>query len=230
MKIIAAILAGGVGKRLKNELPKQFMLLAGKPILNYSLEAFQAHAAIDEIVLVLPTDYIDKGETYKKKFSKLIHIVEGGAERYLSTLAVLNKYEKNNENYILLHDAARPMLTSTMIEKIINALKDYNAATIAIKTTDTIIQSYNHLTINAVFDRTTLYNIQTPQAFKISLLKQAYQIALKDLSFPLTDDTAVIFNYLPNEKIAIIEGNANHIKITYKEDIALLEQYIEKKM
>ncbi|NLK56218.1 MAG: 2-C-methyl-D-erythritol 4-phosphate cytidylyltransferase [Bacteroidales bacterium] len=229
MKKIAAILAGGVGKRLNSELPKQFMLLAGKPMIVYSLEAFQHHSAIDEIALVVPSDYVNKCEIYKKDFSKLTHIIAGGEERYLSTLAVLNTYQNNTEDLIILHDAARPMVTVKMIDEIINALKDHKAATVAIKTTDTIVQSLNHATISGTFDRSTLYNVQTPQAFKISVLKQAYQLALKDPCFIATDDTAVVFNYLPDEKIAIVAGSPYHIKLTYQEDIQLMEEYMRKK-
>lgn len=226
---IAAVLAGGSGIRFGEALPKQFMLLSGKAVVEYSLEVFQNHPDIDEIVLVAPSDYMSICEKYKKEFSKLSKIIQGGSERYFSTLAVLNEYRERKEDTLILHDAARPMINTTMIDNVLKALKEHNAAIVAVPATDTIIQSSKDKIVSNMLDRSTLYNVQTPQAFKLSVLQNAYALALKDASFHATDDSAVVFNYLIDEKIAIVEGDVLHIKLTYKSDFLFLENLIQLK-
>lgn len=223
---IAAILAGGTGVRFGGEIPKQFMLLAGKTVIEYSLDAFQQHPLIDEIVLVVPSIYISKCEKFKVNYSKLKKIVAGGKERYLSTLAVLSTYKTYKEANIILHDGVRPMITQKMISDVLTALHTYNAATLAVKTTDTILQATENNVVNGILDRSALWNVQTPQAFKLSLLKQAFELALKDKNFHPTDDSAVVFNYFKQEKIAIVEGDVLHIKMTYPSDVLYMEKLL----
>lgn len=193
---IAAILAGGCSKRLGGSIPKQFMPLAGKPVIEYSIQTFQQHPFIDEIVLVVPLNYISKCEILKTKYNKISAIIQGGEKRYLSTLAVLNKYTDNEEDTIVLHDAARPMIEKQMISNLLEAMHTYKAATLVVKTTDTIIQSKNNQIISEIFDRSTLFNVQTPQAFKLSVLRKAFQLALQDINFQATDDSSVVFTYI----------------------------------
>lgn len=222
---IAAILAGGSGKRFGGSIPKQFALLAGKPVIEYSLDAFQQHNQIDKIVLVVPLIYIPKCKTYEKEYDKLSAVIQGGDERYLSTLAVLDYFADKNDDTLILHDAARPVIEEPIISKLIETMDTYHAATVAIKTVDTIIQSKNHQVISGVFDRSELFNVQTPQAFRFSVLRKAYQLALQNKYFQASDDSSIIFKYLPNEPIAIVEGNPLNIKLTYPHDFSLLEKH-----
>lgn len=226
---IAAILAGGTGARFGGDIPKQFMLLAGKTLIEYSLEAFQQHPLIDEIVIVVPSMYISTCEKYKQNYSKLQKIIAGGKERYHSTLAVLSAYKAYTEATIILHDGVRPMISQKMISDILSALHTYNAATLAVKTTDTIIQSSENNVVNGILDRSALWNVQTPQAFKLSVLQQAFELALKDPNFHATDDSAFVFNYLKQEKIAIVEGDVSHIKLTYPSDVMYIEKLLLSK-
>ena len=227
---IAAILAGGSGKRLGGDIPKQFLPLAGKPLIEYSLEAFQQHNAIDEIVLVVPFDFIAKCEIFKYMFPKISAVIQGGEERHLSTLAVLNHYSEKEDDTLILHDAARPMLDQRMISDTIEKMQTYRAATVVVKTTDTIIQSNNKQYISGIFNRSTMFNVQTPQAFKFSVLRKAFQLAIQDKAFQVTDDSAVVFTYLPDEKIAIVEGSLLNIKLTYLEDFSFLEKHIQSSL
>ncbi|MBP7102816.1 MAG: 2-C-methyl-D-erythritol 4-phosphate cytidylyltransferase [Bacteroidales bacterium] len=227
---IAAILAGGTGVRFGGDIPKQFISLAGKTLIEYSIEAFQQHPLIDEIVIVVPSMYISKCEKYKQNYSKLQKIVAGGKERYHSTLAVLSAYKTYKEANIILHDGVRPLITQQMINDVVSALHKYNAATLAVKTTDTIIQSSENNVVNGILDRSALWNVQTPQAFKLSVLQQAFELALKDSNFHATDDSAVVFNYLKSEKIAIVEGDVSHIKLTYPSDVLYAEKLLLSKL
>jgi 2-C-methyl-D-erythritol 4-phosphate cytidylyltransferase len=222
---IAAILAGGSGKRFGGSIPKQFALLAGKPVIEYSLDAFQQHAQIDEIVLVVPLNYISKCETYRKKYHKLTAVINGGAERYLSTLAVLDYFADKKNEILILHDAARPFIEEATISKLIATMDSYHAATLAIKTVDTIIQSKKHQIISSVLDRSELFNVQTPQAFRFSVLRKAFQLALQNKYFQASDDSSIVFKYLPDEPVAIVEGNPLNIKLTYPHDFYLFEKY-----
>ncbi len=226
---IVAILAGGNGRRIGGDIPKQFLQIAGKSVIEYSMEAFQKHSDIDEIVLVVPSTYISKCKIYQYIYPKISAIIQGGDERYLSTLAVLNHYSKKNEDILILHDAARPMINKKMIDRMLISLKTYNAAIVAVKSTDTIVQSHDKKVINAIFDRSSLFNVQTPQAFTFSVLRKAFELALQDKGFNATDDSAIVFNYLPNEPVAIIEGSTLNIKLTYPEDFLFLEKYIQSK-
>ena len=223
MKHIAAVLAGGSGQRFGGNTPKQFLELNGKPLIDHSIEVFQIHPDIDEIILVVPKDYIAAMEYYKTAYSKVKKIVAGGKERYQSSLAVIQAYEDHNNINMLLHDAARPMITQKMISDVIAALKDYMAVIVVVPSTDTIIQSKKGKVVNAVFNRLIMYQVQTPQGFRLSVLHKAFALALQDPDFRVTDDGSVVFNYLPHEPVAIVKGDPLHTKITYPHDFKLME-------
>ncbi len=227
---IAAILAGGSGKRFGENTPKQFLALNGKLVIEYSIEVFQQHADIDEIILVVPSDYVSKCTIFTAKYSKVKTVIQGGSERYLSTLAVLDYYKNNDQDILILHDAARPMISQLIISNILKVMQSHQAATVAVETTDTIIQSLDNQTISNVFDRSTLFNVQTPQAFRMSVLKNAFQIAMQHADFKATDDTAIVFNYLPKEKIAIVKGCPTNIKLTHLKDLRWLEKYMDSNL
>lgn len=229
MKNVAVILAGGAGHRLGSDLPKQLLKLAGKQVIEHTIEVFQEHPLIDEILVVSHFDYIRDIEniSLKRNFSKLKKIVAGGKERYQSSLAAINAY--TDEVNFIFHDSVRPLVNDRIISDCIDALKKYNAVDVAIPTTDTIIQVNDNNEIVNIPSRSQLRNGQTPQAFKRSTIKDAYDIALKDPQFSTTDDCGVVIKYLKDEPIYVVKGEQFNMKLTYKEDLFLLDKLFQLK-
>ncbi len=229
MKNVAVILAGGAGRRLGSDLPKQLLKLAGKQVIEHTIEVFQEHPLIDEIIVVSHFDYIRDIESLsiRGNFSKLKKIVAGGEERYQSSLAAINAYV--DEVNFIFHDSVRPLVNDRIISECISALKEYNAVDVAIATTDTIIQVNGKNEIVSIPSRSQLRNGQTPQAFKRSTIKKAYELALKDPCFETTDDCGVVLKYLKDERIFVVEGEQFNMKLTYKEDLFLLDKLFQLK-
>lgn len=221
---IGVILAGGSGARFGANIPKQFMCFAGKTVLEHTVDVFESYEPIDEITIVTKDDFItDVKELVKKNgWKKVKHILRGGKERYESTLAAVAVYDDNDN--LILHDAVRPLLTHRILNDCIEALHVYNAIDVAVKTTDTIIQVNDEGCIEYVPPRHLLRNGQTPQCFKRKVLKTAYEIALKDPSFLTTDDCGTVVRYLPDEKVYVVEGDVSNMKLTFKEDLPLIER------
>lgn len=231
MKNIGIILAGGSGHRMRHPLPKQFMTFCGQTVLEHTLHAFQLHPDIDEIFVVTHADYIAETEKILQKglFPKVTQILNGGAERYHSTLSALRACPPMECN-LFIHDAVRPLVSQEIISNCVQALEQHMACTAAIPSTDTILFSdstYDY--IQEIPDRKFLFNVQTPQAFKKSILEQAYQSALTDPDFHSTDDCGVIQKYLPEIKIKIVAGNPENLKITYPEDLGIAEKLLSQR-
>ncbi len=231
MKNIGIILAGGSGHRMRHPLPKQFMTFCGKTVLEHTLHAFQLHPDIDEILVVTHADYIAETEKILQKglFPKVTQVLNGGAERYHSTLSALRACPPMECN-LFIHDAVRPLVSQEIISNCAQALEQHMACTAAIPSTDTILFSdstYDY--IQEIPDRKFLFNVQTPQAFKKSILEQAYQSALTDPDFHPTDDCGVIQKYLPEIKIKIVAGNPENLKITYPEDLGIAEKLLSQR-
>lgn len=229
MKNIAVILAGGIGYRMNGALPKQFLKVAGKKIIEHTIDIFEKNTYIDEICIVCHEAYIYIIEDIiiTNQYKKVKKILSGGNERYKSSLVAINAYTDNMEKNILFHDAVRPLVSQTTINECIKALDRYDAVDVAIKTTDTIISVATNNIIESIPDRDKLYNGQTPQAFKLSIIKKAYDIALCDPNFRTTDDCGVIKKYLPDTSIYVVNGSLNNIKVTYPEDIFLLDKLFQ---
>lgn len=229
MKNVAIILAGGSGTRVGGETPKQFIRVAGKQIIEHSIEAFERCARIDEICIVCREDYIDyiRELVQTNGYKKVQKILCGGKERYYSSIAAINAYTDDNTN-LLFHDAVRPMVSERVINDCINALSKYNAVDVAVKTTDTIIAVDADGCITDIPDRSVLRNVQTPQGFKRETIKKAYELALADPHFVTTDDCGTVRKYLPKEPIYVVEGENTNIKLTYREDLLLLEILLQQ--
>lgn len=229
MKNVAVILAGGTGRRLGDPVPKQFLKVAGKKVIEHTLDVFQNHSLIDEIAVVSHPHHVSDVEALqiKNHYTKLKKILQGGKERYHSSLAAINAYDMGEEINLIFHDAVRPLVNDRIISDCISALETYNAVDVAIKTTDTIIQTDDTNCISGIPAREQLRNGQTPQAFKLSVIKQAYELALQDPKFKTTDDCGVVYKYLLEEPVYIIEGEQFNMKLTYKEDLFLLDKLFQ---
>src|SRR5699024_1458937 len=226
---IAIILAGGKGSRLGGDIPKQLLKIAGKKVIEHTLEVFESHMEIHEIAIVSNPDYIRDVEKIlmDRDFKKVKKILAGGAERYDSSLVAIRAYEDEDVN-LIFHDAVRPLVSTRIISDCIHALNTYNAVDVAVKTTDTIISVKEDL-IEHIPNRAHLYNGQTPQAFTWNTIHAAYEKALQDPDFRATDDCGVVKKYLPEEPVYVVQGEGYNMKLTYPEDIFLLDKLFRLK-
>lgn len=224
---IAVILAGGSGSRFGADRPKQFLTIAGKTIMEHTIEAFSRCSNIDEIAIVSRADFVQEVEKIVKNggYKKVKKVLCGGKERYHSSLAALRAYT-NDDDCLLIHDCVRPLVTERIINDCIEALKEYEAVDVAVATTDTIIELSEDGHITRIPQRRLLRNVQTPQAFRRGTLSKAFDLALKDPDFIPTDDCSVVFSYLPDTPIHVVEGDTCNIKITYPEDMAFAERML----
>lgn len=229
-KNIGIILAGGSGHRVGSDIPKQFLPIAGKTVLEHTLSVFHNHRGISEIIIVANPACIGQIRELAEQngFCKVSQIVGGGAERYHSTLSALQACGDEECN-LIIHDAVRPLVTAQMIDENIAALATCDACTTAVPATDTMLESDPaHDYIRTIPDRSLLYNIQTPQSFKKSTLQSAYSRALEDPDFQSTDDCGVVKKYLPDTPVKIVKGSPSNMKLTYKEDIAIIEVLLKQ--
>ncbi|WP_321516480.1 2-C-methyl-D-erythritol 4-phosphate cytidylyltransferase [Marinifilum fragile] len=231
MKNVAVLLAGGSGKRMGTSLPKQFLKIADKPIIQHSIEAFENHPNIDEICIIINADYHKEINDLvaDKNYNKVRYVLSGGKERSDSSLAAIKAYEREQNVYLIFHDAVRPFVSARIISDVINALKDGKSVAVAIPTTDTIFCLNQDETIASVPNRNLLRRAQTPQAFSYKTIKKAYDIAMSDSNFVATDDCGVVLKYLPNEAIHIVDGDESNIKITFEQDLLQGAQIADKK-
>ena len=224
---IAVVLAGGIGARVGGNLPKQLLPLAdGKTILEHSVDAFDEADCVDEVCIVMHPDYICEAEKMLRENSwkKVRYIIPGGKERWESSVNAIRKYQdvlladEFATANILLHDAARPFVSQRIIADVCNALKEHEAVVVAIPSTDTVYEMQDGC-VARIPNRSTIMRAQTPQAFRLPLITEAYDIALNSENMQVTDDCGVVFNYMPIQPIHIVLGEEQNKKITFKEDI-----------
>ena len=226
MNTVGVILAAGSGSRTGLSTPKQFLLLGGKTVLEHSVQTFNDHPGIDQVVIVTSPDFIQKVEGIVKAngWTKITAILPGGKERYDSSLAAVRHFSDNPDLVMLFHDAARPLVSARIISDTLKAMESFNAVDVAIPAVDTIVQCDAAGTVmESVQNRNLLWRMQTPQGFRQKTIARAYEIALKDPGFTATDDCGTVLRYLPDEKVGIVHGNEKNIKLTYADDLPLME-------
>ena len=227
---IAVILAGGIGSRLGAETPKQFVKVAGKMVIEHTVDVFEHHQNIDEIAIVVHPDFINKMEeiVLKNHWHKVKKILRGGTERYHSSLSAIQAYDSEPDSKLFFHDAVRPLVSHQIIDDVIAALDKYNAVDVAVAATDTIIEVDNRgECIAYIPNRDLLRRGQTPQAFRLFCIKLAYERALKDPNFRSTDDCGTVVKYMPEEPVFVVQGDESNMKLTYKEDVFLLDKLFQ---
>lgn len=226
-KNIVIILAGGVGSRLGLSTPKQFFKVAGKMVVEHTIDVFESNPHIDEIAIVSNPFYISDFESIiiKNGWKKVKKILKGGQERYHSSLSAIKAYEGSEVN-LIFHDAVRPLVSQRILNDVIKALQKYEAIDVAMPATDTIIE-VNGDFISQIPDRSKLKRGQTPQAFRIETIARAYEVALKDEHFKVTDDCGVVVKYLPETPVYVVLGEESNMKLTYKEDTYLLDKFFQ---
>lgn len=225
MKNYGIILASGIGNRYNNEIPKQFVKIAGKTVLEHTIEIFEKSDLIDAVIIVITPEYRHTAEDIllKNHYTKCVGLLNGGATRKESSFIGVSSIRDDEAN-VLIHDCARPFLSQRIIKDCIEALDKYSAVDVAIPSADTIIQVDDNNCITDIPDRVLLRRGQTPQGFKLSLIKKAHELAKKDSNF--TDDCGLILKYNLAE-IYVVEGDTQNIKITYPSDIYLADRLFQ---
>ncbi len=220
------ILAAGSGSRTGLATPKQFLPLGGKTVLEHSVQTFNDHPGIDEVVIVTATEFIQRVQAIVKAngWTKVSAVLAGGKERFDSSLAAVRHFADNPDAVMLFHDAARPLVSERIISDAIKAMEKYDAVDVAIPAVDTIVQCNREGThMESIQDRNLLWRMQTPQGFRQRTIEEAYRIALQDPQFTATDDCGTVLRYLPDVKVGIVRGSERNIKLTYADDLSLLE-------
>lgn len=225
---IAIVLAGGVGSRLGLSTPKQFFKVAGKMVIEHTLDTFERNPHIDEIVVVSNPVYVSDVENIvlRNGWKKVKKILKGGKERYDSSLSAIHAYEGGEEVNLVFHDAVRPLVSQRIIDDVCEALKTYEAIDVTVPAVDTIIEAEGDH-IASIPDRSRLQRGQTPQAFRLSVISEAYKRAFKDPDFKVTDDCGVVVKYMPEVPVHLVAGEESNMKLTYKEDTFLLDKLFQ---
>ena len=220
MKVYAIIPSGGIGKRINNPLPKQYIKFHGKELIAYTLQVFQDNDQIDEIILASQTEFFHLIEEIKIKFgiSKLTGIVEAGVERQHSVFNAVKSLSANDEDIILVHDAVRPLIPQKVITESIEATKKHGSSVVAIKARDTLIKGND--SVQSYVDRNEIYYAQTPQTFKYAIFMEAMIKAEKE-NFIGTDESMLV--HRAGYKVHIVDGSSLNLKITSNEDLKLFE-------
>lgn len=224
MKTVAIVLAAGSGKRMNSDTKKQYLMLENKPVLYYSLKAFE-DSFIDEIIIVTGSDDIEyvKSEIVSKyNLSKVVSIVEGGKERYHS---VLNGLRACREcDYIFIHDGARPFITNDILERTLEEVKVSRTAVAGMPVKDTIKIVNDNRVVTDTPDRNMVWLTQTPQCFEFNLILDAYETMIADemnlaeKGIKITDD-AMVLETFGTTPVTLIEGSYDNIKITTPDDL-----------
>ncbi|MGN0167894.1 MAG: 2-C-methyl-D-erythritol 4-phosphate cytidylyltransferase [Acetatifactor sp.] len=233
----AIVLAAGSGKRMHSDVAKQFMPVAGKPLIWYSLRAVEQSEIIDDCILVTGADdigYVKKEIVDKYGFSKVDTIVAGGSERYESVgnaLEVISNEGRkvpNRDGYVFIHDGARPFLTEEILQNTYRAVQEYHACVTAVPSKDTVKLADKKGFAAGTPDRRSVWNVQTPQVFDTELAVKAYAKLREELPIlaaggvAVTDD-AMVVELLTDTKVKLVEGSYRNMKVTTPEDICIAE-------
>ncbi|HNW82926.1 MAG TPA: 2-C-methyl-D-erythritol 4-phosphate cytidylyltransferase [bacterium] len=226
-KVYAIILASGKGERLHSGIPKQFIKIKEKTIVEHTITVFNESSNIDEIIVVMEPSYKNylDDETLLADYKKISKIITGGSTRRESSSVGVNAVPENDAK-ILIHDAVRPFISTDVINECISALDKYDAIDVAIPATDTIIKTNAKNCIENIPERKYMMQGQTPQAFNSHIIKKAHAMALKDNNETVTDDCGLILKYGLAD-IFVVKGEIKNIKITYIEDVVYADKLFQ---
>lgn len=225
-KYTAIVLAAGSGKRMNSKVHKQYLIIQDRPVLYYSLKAFE-DSAVDEIVLVVgkgEEKFCRKEIVDKYGISKVKAIVEGGKERYHSVFEGLK--QTSDADYVLIHDGARPFVNQDIIRRCMQEVQKYQACVVGMPVKDTIKIADEEGYAKQTPDRKNVWMIQTPQTFSYALIYEVYEEMLKIEDTAITDD-AMVLERIKGKKSKLIEGSYRNIKITTPEDLLIANVYLQ---
>ena len=229
MKIYAVVVAGGRGSRMGTDIPKQYMEIHGKPLLYYTLKAFE-DSCVDGISLVVAYDRMQYAVTQivdKYGFPKVVSICEGGRERFYSVLHALDDLSgiAQDDDIVLIQDGARPFVTADLIREIAEAVQTYGAAIAAVPAKDTIKIADEDGFVVSTTVRANTWQIQTPQGFRYGEIHKAYRDLLEKAVPPqVTDDSQVFELTFPEKKVKLVKASYDNIKITTPEDFEVAKE------
>lgn len=224
-QIAAVVLAAGQGSRMKSSCPKQYLEIHGKPMIYYSLKAFE-ESPVNEVVLVVgfgQEQQCQKEIVERFGFQKVKKVVTGGTERYFSVCYGLRALEQMD--YVLIHDGARPMLTNHLICKTIDSVRKYKACAAAVLSKDTVKLIREDKTVEQQLERSKVRLMQTPQAFVYSEIREAYEKLMRQTAVTVTDD-AQVYEWMLGKPVTLFEGSYQNIKVTTPEDLEIAKLFL----
>jgi 2-C-methyl-D-erythritol 4-phosphate cytidylyltransferase len=248
MRMVAVVLGGGVGERLGAGLPKQLLTLGGTTLIERCVAAFEAAPGVDEILVVMARGYTGQVEALLgSRYRKVAAVIEGGLTRPESTRVALSAIASGQygdallppggttppsppeDLGVLLHDAARPLVDQRIIADCVAALREHDAAGVAVPASDTMVVTENGV-MQSMPRRETLHRCQTPQCFRLSVITRAHELAAADPGYSPTDDCGVVMRYLPGVPVHIVPGSERNIKVTYPHDLAVAEALLSSEL
>ncbi len=231
--IYAAVLAGGIGSRMGNtDRPKQYLELAGKPVIIHTIEKFAIHETVDKVLVLCPKAWVGYTQDIIRKYLQGIGdivVLEGGRTRNETIMNAIRYIEEQGclteETILVTHDAVRPFVTRRMIGENIEAVRKYGACDTVITATDTIVEGKDGETISSIPDRKVMYQGQTPQSFKAMVFKNIYTSLTDDEKEKLTDACKALV--LKGQTVRLVEGDVSNIKITHPVDLIVAKAIAE---
>ena len=226
-KFTAIVLAAGSGKRMNQEIPKQYMKLGDAPLMVHCLRTFQ-ESKVTQIVLVVAPGDVEKCRKEiieRYHIDKCIAIVEGGEERYNSVYAGLQAI---NDGYVLIHDCARAFVSIDIIHRCMSAVALYESCVVGMPSKDTVKLTDTHRKVLDTPDRSNVWIVQTPQCFEYNLIRGAYDMIIENADTSITDD-AMIVEKVTDHDVHMIEGSYMNIKVTTPEDVAFGEAILRNR-
>lgn len=235
-KNVAIVLSAGSGRRMNSKTKKQYLLINEKPVVYYSLKAFQECGIIDEIVLVTSEEDMDYCRTEiveKYDFSKVNTICPGGKERYNSVFNGLSAVR--DCDYVFIHDGARPFITDEILKRAYSVLQECGSAVVGMPVKDTIKIADENLDVLDTPNRKSVWQVQTPQCFEYNMAMEAYDFLIKEeksgelskRGIQVTDDAMVVETF-GGSKVRLVEGSYENIKITTPEDLSIAELFVRE--
>lgn len=238
MKNVAIVLAAGSGKRMNSDVKKQYIEINGKPIIYYTLHAFEQNDVITDVILVTGAEDIEycRSEIVSRfGFAKVRAVIVGGRERYNSVMAGIKAIgEMGGCDYVYIHDGARPFVNDAMIARLDASVRVCDACIAGVKSKDTVKVADSEDYIVSTPNRNLVWNVQTPQVFGYELIKEAYgaleaaEDTLDEQGIVVTDDAMVVETWTAH-KVKLVEGSYENIKITTPDDIVLANAILSKK-
>jgi 2-C-methyl-D-erythritol 4-phosphate cytidylyltransferase len=240
MRMVAVVLAGGSGQRFGAGVPKQLLELDGQTLLAHCVAAFDAAPGVDEVLVVMPPGRTADAEKLRADgaYPKLTAVIEGGTSRPGSTRAAISAIsarrtaaaaggDRDADWGVLFHDAARPLVDQRIIADCVAALERVDALGVAVPTADTIVVVADGV-MTQIPRRDSLLRCQTPQAFRLSVIARAHELALADPDYEPTDDCGVVLRYLPDVPVHVVQGSERNLKITYPRDLAIARVLLDE--
>lgn len=228
--VYAAVLAGGSGLRMGGNMPKQFLSVGDKPIIIRSIEAFLESGSVDKVFVAVSSDFLDYTKELIAEYigENDISVVAGGKNRNETLLNVLRSIDEiNDDDVILTHDAVRPFIDKRIIDENISAAREYGACNTVVPAVDTILRSSDGKFIESVPVRSEIFHAQTPQSFSVKKLLSLYENLSEDEMETFTDSCSVFL--AAGERVFLVTGDRNNIKLTYPEDMERAENIIKCK-